>query len=248
MTETASRPERSLEISGAGLSHRGLVREVNEDALLTDPTGVLWAVADGMGGHGHGDLAADLVIDALARMPHGDAGRADLLAALGEAHADVRERAQADGLGEIGATVVALMLHGPLGLLAWAGDSRGYLLRGRGLTPLTRDHSVVQELIDRGSLSATEAARHPHSNIVTRAIGAGPAVTPDFAEVVVEPGDQLLLCSDGLTRCLADAEMATLLAGAPDPESACVALVEATLRRGAPDNVSVVVIHAARPA
>src|SRR4051812_9226578 len=139
----------SLVVSGAGGSHRGLVRDANEDAILTDPTGVLWAVADGMGGHGHGDLAADLVIDALARVPHGDVGRSLLGTALQNAHAEVQRRALADGLGSIGATVVALMLDGDRAFVGWAGDSRAYLLRGGALTPLTRDHSLVQELIDQ---------------------------------------------------------------------------------------------------
>jgi protein phosphatase len=231
-----------FEVSGAGASHRGLVRDANEDAILTDPSGVLWAVADGMGGYGHGDLAADVVIDALARLPHGAASRRLIGAALREADADVRRRARADGLGPIGATVVALMVDGRNAVVGWAGDSRAYLLRGDTLAPLTRDHSLVQELIDRAEISRAEADGHPQAHVVTRAIGVGAEADPEFAELTVQAGDRLLLCSDGLTRCLRDDDIAALLASAGDPEGACRALIDATLARGAPDNVSTVVV------
>ncbi|MFO1144270.1 MAG: protein phosphatase 2C domain-containing protein [Amaricoccus sp.] len=232
----------TLVVTGAGGSHRGLVRDANEDAILTDPTGVLWAVVDGMGGHGHGDLAADLVIDALARVPHGDAGRALLGAALGEAHADIQARSEADGLGQIGATVVALMLDHDRAVVGWAGDSRAYLLRAGTLTPITRDHSLVQELVDQAVLTPAQAEGHPQANVVTRAIGVGDAAEPEFAELTVAAGDRLLLCSDGLTRVVPEVEIADRLAAAPDPDSACHALIEATLAQGAPDNVSAVVV------
>jgi protein phosphatase len=231
-----------LTVSGAGSSHRGLVRDANEDAILTDPTGVLWAVADGMGGYGHGDLAADVVIDTLARLPHGDAGRALIGAALREADADVRRRAEADGLGPIGATVVVLMIDGGRAVVGWAGDSRAYMLRHGSLAPLTRDHSLVQELIDRAEISRAEAEGHPQAHVVTRAIGVGEQAAPEFAEFALQAGDTLLLCSDGLTRCLPDDEITALLAAACDPDDACRALIEATLARGAPDNVSAVVV------
>jgi protein phosphatase len=233
----------ALVVSGAGSSHRGLVRDANEDAILTDPTGVLWAVADGMGGHGHGDLAADLVIDALARVPHGGTGRALLGAALRDAHAAVQRRARADGLGAIGATVVALMLGEERATIGWAGDSRAYLLRGGRLVTLTRDHSLVQELVDSAVLTAAEADGHPQANVVTRAIGVGDEADPEFAELAVQAGDRILLCSDGLCRVVPEAGIAALLTAAPDPEAACRALIEATLAAGAPDNVSAVVVE-----
>ncbi len=234
-------PERTA--GGAGLSHRGRVRSLNEDAILVDPTGALWVVADGMGGHGHGDLAADLVVDAFARMPHGGGGRALLARAFDAAHETVRRRAEADGLGSIGATAVAALVEGRHATLGWAGDSRGYRLRGAALERLTRDHSVVQELIDSGGLTEAEAERHPQSHVVTRAVGAGARAEPSFADVDLAPGDLLLLCSDGLTRCVPEPEIARILAGAPDPDTACRALIEAALAAGAPDNVSAVVVR-----
>jgi protein phosphatase len=232
-----------LVVSGAGRTHRGLVREANEDAILTDPTGVLWAIADGMGGYGHGDIAADLVIDALARLPHGGIGRTLLRRGLAEAHADVRRRARSDGLGPIGATVVAALIEGDRATIGWAGDSRAYLLREGRLAPLTRDHSVVQELIDSATLSEAEAAAHPQAHVVTRAIGVGEEPSPEFVELALQAGDRLLLCSDGLSRCVPEPEIAAALAGSEDPDAACVALLEAALAHGAPDNVSAVLLR-----
>jgi serine/threonine protein phosphatase PrpC len=245
--ETRPPPPARLVATGAGVTHRGRVRELNEDAILTDPTGALWVVADGLGGHGHGDLAADIVIDAFARLPHGAAGRSALQDAIASAHAEVRRRARAGGLGSIGATVVALAIDGGRATVAWAGDSRLYLWRAGTLERLTRDHSLVQELIDRGAIGASEAETHPERNVVTRAVGASDQVEPAFLELALREGDSLLLCSDGLTRCVSDSGIAELLAGAVTPDAACRDLVEAALARGAPDNVSVIVIRIDRP-
>jgi protein phosphatase len=241
--ETRPPPLARLVATGAGLSHRGRVREVNEDAILTDPTGALWVVADGLGGHGHGDLAADIVIDAFARLPHGAAGRSQLQDAIAGAHAEIRRRARAERLGAIGATVVALAVAGDRATIAWAGDSRLYLWRAGALERLTRDHSLVQDLIDRGALDPASADTHPDANVVTRAVGASDRVEPAFREIGLLTGDRLLLCSDGLTRCVPDPAIAALLAGAASPEAACHDLVEAALARGAPDNVSAIVVR-----
>jgi protein phosphatase len=232
-----------LVASGAGASHRGHVREVNEDAILTDPTGALWAVADGMGGHGHGDLAADLVIDTFARMPHGAGGRSLLQDAFAAAHAEIRRRARAEGLGSIGATVVALLIDGDRATLAWAGDSRAYMLRGGRLERLTRDHSLVQDLVERGALDAAAAEHHPQSHVVTRAVGAADRVEPAFREIALRSGDVLMLCSDGLTRCVPEPEIAAVLAAAPEPARACRELIAAALAGEAPDNVSAIVVR-----
>jgi PPM family protein phosphatase len=241
------RRDGRLIATGAGASHRGLVRDVNEDAVLTDPSGALWAVADGMGGHGHGDLAADLVIDALARLPHGEGGRRLLADAFAAAHDAVQRRARADGLGPIGATAVALLIEGDQAVLAWAGDSRGYRLRDGALEQLTRDHSLVQEMVDRGELGAREAERHPQANVVTRAVGALQRVEPAFRDLRLAAGDVLLLCSDGLNRCVPETTIAGVLRGAAEPARAARALIEAALEHGAPDNVSAVVVRVDGP-
>lgn len=245
--ETRRPPPVRLAADGTGISHRGRVRDLNEDAILTDPTGALWVVADGLGGLGHGDLAADLVVEAFARLPHGATGRSALQDAIAAAHAEIRRRARAGGLGPMGATIAVAAIDGGRATIAWAGDSRVYLWRDGELARLTRDHSLVQELVDAGTLDPSGADGHPQANVVTRAVGAEQRVEPEFREVSLCAGDRLLLCSDGLTRCVPDPDIAALLAGSPAPEAACRGLVEAALARGAPDNVSAVVVRIAGP-
>lgn len=234
-------PRAALTARGAGLSHPGRLREANEDAILTDPSGALWAVADGMGGYGHGDLAADIVIEQLARLPHGIPGEA-VAGALMAANDAIRAQARARGLAAMGATAVAALVGGGRAVIYWAGDSRAYLLRGGALVPLTRDHSLVQDLVDRGGLARADARSHPQGHVVTRAVGAAEQLDVDHAEAELAAGDTLLLCSDGLTACVPEAEIAGALAAGPEPEATCRRLVAAALERGAPDNVSVVVV------
>ena len=232
---------------GAGLTNRGVVRDRNEDSILTDPTGALWAVADGMGGYGNGDVASEIVIDCLAQIPDGvDPGPA-LVARLKEANDLVLARQRAPGMGRMGATVVAVLISGAVAHVAWAGDSRAYLLRGGRLRPLTRDHSVVQEMIDRGELSPEEAEKHPESHMVTRAVGGGPELQVDQISVPLAVGDRLLLCSDGLTRCVYEQTVEALLRDASGPEEACQRLVREALDSGAPDNVSTIAVLIREP-
>lgn len=240
--------ERRLPVAvGAGLTNRGMVRERNEDSILTDPTGVLWAVADGMGGYGNGDVASEIVIDCLAQIPDGvDPGPA-LVARLHEANGLVLQRQRSPGMGRMGATVVAVLISGAVAHVAWVGDSRAYLLRGGRLRPLTRDHSVVQEMIDRGELSPAEAERHPESHVITRAVGGGAELDVDLISVPLAVGDRLLLCSDGLTRCVYEQTVEALLRDAASPEEACQKLVREALESGAPDNVSTIAILIREP-
>jgi len=227
---------------GAGLTNRGKVRERNEDTILTDPSGTLWAVADGMGGYGNGEIASDIVIDCLAAIPEdADPGPA-LVARLKEANDIVLDRQRAPGMGRMGSTVVAVLISRAVAHVAWAGDSRAYLLRGGRLRMLTRDHSVVQELIDRGELSAEDAEKHPESHLVTRAVGGGPELEVDLVAVPLAVGDRLLLCSDGLTRCVYEHTVEALLRDAASPEEACQALLREALDNGAPDNVSAIAL------
>ena len=227
-------------IVGAGLTHAGIVRGGNEDSILTDPSGTLWAVADGMGGYGHGDLASDIVIEALATIPDGGNPAEALVSRLQVANAEIVERARR--LGPMGSTAVALMIHGLTGHVAWAGDSRAYLLRRGSLRMLTSDHSVVQDMVDRGELSPQAAVGHPDAHVVTRAVGAGPELDVDLATVPLSPGDRLMLCSDGLSNCLDDGRIADRLSAAATAEEACRTLLSDALRAGAPDNVSVIVV------
>ncbi|MGP3698910.1 PP2C family protein-serine/threonine phosphatase [Rhodobacter sp. NSM] len=227
---------------GCGLTHSGCRRERNEDAILTDPMGQLWAVADGMGGYGHGDVAADIVIDQLETIADTADPAAILVARIEDANAAIRAHARRAGTDRMGSTVVALMIGRAVAHVAWVGDSRAYLLRMGRLCPLTHDHSVVQALVDRGEIDAAAAAAHPEANLVTRAVGAADTIDVDAGTLCIEGGDRLMLCSDGLTCCVFEPAIERLLADAADPYGACLALVRAALDAGAPDNVSVVVV------
>lgn len=237
-----SRPGKLLTFSGAGLTHVGRVRTENEDAILTDPTGFLWAIADGMGGYGHGDVASDIVTQSLLNVTDTMLATPALRASLQNANRQIQAVAQERNLGTIGATVVALMFQNGVANIVWAGDCRAYLARQRCLRLLTRDHTVVQDMVDQGLLNCEDRDGHPESHVVTRAVGYLPEIELDALSVPVVPGDILLLCSDGLTACLGDHEIADKIAAAQDPAHLCEDLVRASLGRGAPDNVSVVAV------
>lgn len=236
---------KMLNATGWGKTHVGLVRKINEDALLLDPAGSLWAVADGMGGYGHGDVAADIVTECLADIGVFDDPRIAINSAITKANARIFDRSNAPGWGAMGATIVALYLdlEAETFLIAWAGDSRAYRLRDGALTMLSHDHSLVQEMVDAGSLNAWQAEDHPQAHVVTRAVGAEPRVDAAFGDGLLRDGDVYLLCSDGLSKCVADAQLRDILASSFDAEESCNRLVEAALAEGAPDNVSVIVVH-----
>ncbi|HLW89981.1 MAG TPA: protein phosphatase 2C domain-containing protein [Roseiarcus sp.] len=237
----------TLVFDTASASHVGKVRTVNEDGLLARPDLGLWAVADGMGGHGAGDLASSAVIAALDTIRSADTA-AELLAQFEHrvirANAEVRAVARSRALGLIGTTLAALLIRPPHYACLWCGDSRAYLWRDGGLAQISHDHSEVQDLIDRGILDAAEAKTWPRRNVVTRAIGVAVETELELAEGRVAAGDRFLLCSDGLTNHVDDAEIATALSGG-GPKQACEQLVELTLQRGASDNVSLIVIACA---
>ncbi|WP_299750833.1 protein phosphatase 2C domain-containing protein [uncultured Tateyamaria sp.] len=230
-----------LRISGAGFTHKGLVRDRNEDAILIDPNGELWAVADGMGGHGHGDVAADMVIDSLATLTRTDDPEVCLVETLQRSNQAVF--AAADGT-VMGATVVAAFMDSNVAYCAWVGDSRIYLWRQGQLKQMTKDHSHIQELIDQGVLSKEAERSHPERNVVTRAIGAEPDVDVDTFVLPLQSADRLVLCSDGLSGAVEDTRLAnTMMMNRPDNATAA-RLLQAALDAGAPDNVSVIVVTA----
>lgn len=240
MTRMAPSP-RLISISR---SHVGQVRGYNEDRLLDRPDLGLWAVADGMGGHSKGDVAAQAVIDALAAVRPGGSGYAllsDADAAITRANLEIRKWAR-DGGGSSGSTIAALLIREDHYACLWAGDSRAYLFRDGELTPLTHDHSLVQQLIDNGLLMEEERRGHPQANIITRAVGHAEEVQIDRRFGSVLPGDLYLLCSDGLTACIDEKEIRDLISvGRID---AVQRLIELALSRGAPDNVSLILVEA----
>lgn len=235
-----------MRVECASRTDVGLKRKINEDSLLAAPERNLWVVADGMGGHEAGEVASAMVVDALRGLPH----TADLdelgdraVEALRGVHGELlRLAAASERGGSIGTTVVGLALDGESYRCFWAGDSRAYLLRDGMIRRLTRDHSLVQTLVDSGMLKPEEAERHENSNVITRAVGVGRALEVDFVSGDARPGDRFLLASDGLTRVVDDQEIAAELERG-SLEETTDRLVETVLARGAPDNVTVVVLR-----
>lgn len=228
----------------------GRRRKINEDAILCRPDLGLWAVADGMGGHDAGEVASALVVERLTQALQAASAPAARIEAARAALAEANDTLIAMG-GDgpdrrtIGSTVVALIDSGD-GRLAclWAGDSRAYRLDAAGLTQISRDHSLVQDLVDAGVLAPEEAAGHPNANVITRAVGAAQRLLLDAVDAGPLGDAAYLVASDGLTRLVTDAEMAEAL-GAADLETAADGLVAVCLERGAPDNVSLVMVRAA---
>jgi len=245
-TQVPSVSQFGLKITGFGMTHKGRVRDINEDMILTDPTGALWAVSDGMGGYGNGEIASDLVIEHLTTVQPNGNPVDRLKESLQRANQVILSRAQNSVQKVMGATIVVATFGENLFHIVWAGDSRAYLLRDRKLSRLTRDHSVIQELVDEGSVVPEDAEDHPESHIVTRAVGATELLELDHMSEPLQAGDQVLLCSDGLTRCVDDATIQSTLIERPDPKQATRALVTMAMENGAPDNVSAIVVVAHR--
>ena len=231
-------------VEGAGASHPGLKRRNNEDNWCARDDVGLWAVADGMGGHAHGDWASHAIVQALAGVAVGDdfhAATGLVADAIHSANRRVFTEAQRREQ-QMGSTVVALMIaHGCFAVL-WVGDSRAYLLRHGQLHRLTRDHTQVQEMVDRGLLSAEEAQHHPRGHVLARAVGVAARLQVDVVTDEVAPGDLFLLCSDGLTGVVDDAALERALLEDSDRQAALDRLIERTLAGGAPDNVTAVLV------
>jgi serine/threonine protein phosphatase PrpC len=229
-----------------GRTHVGCVRTLNEDALLNKPEIGLWAVADGMGGHAHGDIASKIVVDGLAGVQDFSSADSFQNAARNRINAAndnlVQRAAQA---GVMGATIVNLLVHQDRFSCLWAGDSRAYLYRSGVLRRLTRDHTVVQEMVDAGVLSAREAKGHPKAHVITRAVGAHAPLQLDMISGSLQAGDRFLLCSDGLTAVLSEQTIADGMLRAP-LEAAAERMLQQAISAGAPDNVTLVLVAVER--
>ena len=236
MSARAGRPQYS------GLSDVGRVRTHNEDAVLLSPP--LYAVADGLGGHQAGEIASTLAVESLLENAPLRADAKALGRAVRSANRAVIDGAR-EGLGRagMGTTLTAAIVEDTRIAIAHAGDSRAYLFHGGELERITLDHSVVADLIRQGSITEEESRTHPNRSVITRALGSDPNMYADTFEVDAEPGDRLLLCSDGLTSMLTDVRIADILASYRDPESAVRALVDAANGEGGQDNISVVVVQ-----
>ncbi|BCR26966.1 PP2C family protein-serine/threonine phosphatase [Aquipseudomonas alcaligenes] len=234
--------------SSAGRTDTGKVRARNEDAFLDQPQQGLWVVADGMGGHQAGDLASRLIVESLAELPAGldfedrlDALRDCLHRLNRHLSLGLTLTAETPDL-LVGSTVVALLAEGSRVACVWAGDSRCYLLRGRQLFQLSRDHSLLQQLVEERGMSPADAARQPGAHALTRAIGADEELQLDILELESLPGDVFLLCSDGLYQDL-DHDLLTAALLRPSPQLALQRLFELALLGPARDNLSGVVIN-----
>lgn len=240
------------ELVPAAITDTGCERDLNEDryAVVESKSGLAWLVCDGMGGQTGGELAAQLAIDAIRRdlenMPARDLATG-LRAAILEANRIIVLRRQNQAFAEMGTTIVASMFDGPELVIGHVGDSRAYLIRDGAVQQLTTDHTYVQELVNRGEIEEGEALSHPQAHILTRAIGAEPALEVAINKFWIwdmdesEPSDLLVLCTDGLYSHVSDGELATLVSE-NSPQRACVRLVELAKSRGGFDNITVAVI------
>ena len=226
-------------------THVGKVRKENEDSFCSRPGKGVWVVADGMGGHANGRFASQTIVEEVGAMDAaGEAqGSLDTMCdavadAIARANATVNARGVATK--QMGSTVVILVVESDSFAVLWAGDSRAYLLRDNALIALTRDHTQVEDMVQRGLMTLEEAARHPMKHVLSRAVGVNATVELDGIRDTFQPGDVLLLCSDGLSSVVPEQDIAAIL-GAKRLE-ACDDLIAASLDRGAPDNVTVTLV------
>lgn len=233
-----------ISLSWAALSDTGYRRSVNEDSLLARSP--IFAVADGMGGHTAGDFASTAVVTRLAEKVRVDfVTESSLTEALRDAVDDMGRGVGQTDLGT-GTTVTGIALTlsdgSPYWLVFNIGDSRVYSFRDGTLEQLTVDHSIVQELLDAGAITPAEAEVHPHSNVITRAVGFNEDPVPDFFLFPIVAGSRLLVCSDGLTKELTEHGIRYYLGEGSSPLDAAQQLMDAALGNGGRDNVTVVVV------
>ena len=227
-------------VAGAA-TDTGLVRSNNEDSYLVDADHVVYAIADGMGGHRGGEVASRIAIEALrAAIAAGQPVREAIVGA----NAAVIERAQRnEALTGMGTTLTVLVVaSGNQLLIGHVGDSRAYVVHGGAMQRVTEDHSLVEELVREGRLTPEQAESHPQRAIVTRALGIDTTVDVDLYPIDVAAGDRVLLCSDGLTTMVRDRDVERLLRSEPDAQRAAELLVDAANRAGGEDNTSAIVV------
>lgn len=239
--------ESGLSLSYGYGTDRGLRRELNEDSFIAaDP---VFAVADGMGGHEAGEIASGMCVRALAAMPQLATGERSVTAAvlqqyLVRADSSIREATGARAGTTLTGAVMVEQMGMPYWLVMNIGDSRTYRLSQGQFAQVSVDHSEVQELVDAGEITAEQATVHPRRHVVTRALGTGDETEADYWLLPVEEGDRILVCSDGLNAELTDEHMFRILSTVGHPQDAVDALIQAALRNGGRDNVTVIVVDA----
>lgn len=238
----------TLVLSWYGTTDTGRRRDTNQDAFLAEFP--LFVVADGMGGHIGGEIASASTVDRLHGMvDKGKVSPKTIEKALTKAISDIMSHPVTTDEGT-GTTLTGVYLDPDAATESWVtlniGDSRVYLLRDGGLTQLTTDHSVVQELMAAGRLSPEEAESHPYGNVITRAVGPSESVAPDYVRVEIVDGDRFVICSDGLTKELTDYGIGHFLTLNEDPKAAVDAMMKAALENGGRDNVTIIVLDVHR--
>lgn len=228
---------------GAG-TNVGNVRDNNADSLVCDEEQGLWIVTDGMGGPGFGEVASAITNYTVTRLIHEGHG---VNKAIEIAHRNIREYAETDGSGtNMGTTIVLLLSQGSLYNVFWVGDSRAYLLDESGMRQITVDHSLAQTLLDQGELTREEAESDPRKNAATLALGVREleTVRADSISERWQPGQKILLCSDGLTDCVSDTDIETIMRSSQQDQQIVDNLIEAALAGGGKDNITVIVVPA----
>lgn len=262
-----NKPAISAMIYAVGQTDTGRVRPANEDAfviadLSTHPTtapvgprlevgsrGVLLAVSDGMGGAEAGEVASALVIESIQEHLDDDCLASDLLdsvkCAVEQANRDVVVAAREAGHAGMGATLVAVVVHGGLAHIASVGDSRVYLIRNGEIRQITKDQSYVEMLVEAGMITREEAANSPYRNVILQAMGHRPEVTAALQRLSMRRGDVFLLCSDGLSNEVSDAEMFDIVKEGPSHDQAAARLVGLANERGGSDNITIIIAEVA---
>jgi len=235
-----------------GITHRGSVRKENQDSFrfeMPDDCKYITAVpCDGMGGAQAGSLASGLACDTFmshAANSFDDSSNANdmqniLREAVNYANIKVYDRSFADfSCMGMGSTLVALLMNEKRCYVANVGDSRAYLLAKGRVQQITRDHSLVEDLVARGAIGRDEARNHPQKNVITRAVGVEASVKSDIFEIKLSAGNRIILCSDGLSNVVSENDILSISEKNKDLETACNLLLDLALSRGAPDNVTV---------
>ncbi len=221
----------------------GLVRDHNEDAYwVSDP---IFVVCDGMGGHNAGEVASSIAVNVIENFCFSQqVSLSQIQQAISEAHEKIAQKAKDNSLVGMG-TTITLGIVEQKAMESWlhlghVGDSRAYVLRQGHLVQLTHDHSVVAELVRNGNITEGEAVNHPHRHVLTQALGVG-EITSETQSYQLEPGDYILLCTDGLSNVVADFEMAKVMQS-NIPQLAAETLIDLANKQGGPDNITVIII------
>lgn len=226
-------------------TNTGIVREINEDSIMSNANAGLWAVADGMGGYEAGNVASNMIVSSLQEVSvfhHLDDFVTSIEDSLLDANQRILEYAEIMHDGRmLGSTVASLLIHGKVGACLWVGDSRLYRFRNNELSQLSRDHSHVEELLQQGEISPEEVENHPDANVITRAVGASDELYVDINVFDTQMGDTYMLCSDGLYNAV-DRENIIYCLNNFTAEEGVESLIAKALENGAPDNVSVIIV------